>query len=304
MKIGIPQALGFYYYGQLWKEFLTQLGCTVIESQPSNREVLQSGTALTPSEACLPLKCFVGHVQKLITKVDALFIPRMVCMKKEPVVGLGCPKYIGLPDMVKALFPQAKVVTPYLDLRKAKEQNAFAQSVRGLGFTRKQALRAFNAAKDTISSKQAESKGFTFGSDNHLTIAVIGHSYLVHDKFLSLDIIKRLSAMSCRVVDYTSFGSSGMSRSNREPLSWFFEEDILCSAEKLIASSHIDGIVYMLSFGCGAGSITSEILELELRKDESMPLLKLVIDEHTGEAGIVTRLESYIDMLTLRKERR
>ena len=33
-----------------------------------------------------------------------------------------------------------------------------------------------------------------------------------------------------------------------------------------------------------------------------MPLLNLTIDEHTGEAGFVTRLEAFVDML-FRKQR-
>jgi predicted nucleotide-binding protein (sugar kinase/HSP70/actin superfamily) len=31
--------------------------------------------------------------------------------------------------------------------------------------------------------------------------------------------------------------------------------------------------------------------------------MNLVIDEHTGEAGLITRLEAFVDMITLRKRR-
>ena len=32
-------------------------------------------------------------------------------------------------------------------------------------------------------------------------------------------------------------------------------------------------------------------------KEKGMPLIHLTIDEHTGEAGFVTRLEAFVDML-------
>ena len=36
-------------------------------------------------------------------------------------------------------------------------------------------------------------------------------------------------------------------------------------------------------------------------KDYNKPLLCLTIDEHTGEAGFVTRLEAFVDMLYRKK---
>jgi predicted nucleotide-binding protein (sugar kinase/HSP70/actin superfamily) len=36
-------------------------------------------------------------------------------------------------------------------------------------------------------------------------------------------------------------------------------------------------------------------------KETSKPMLVLTIDEHTGEAGFVTRLEAFIDMLYRKK---
>jgi predicted nucleotide-binding protein (sugar kinase/HSP70/actin superfamily) len=38
-----------------------------------------------------------------------------------------------------------------------------------------------------------------------------------------------------------------------------------------------------------------------ISRDFSIPLLHLIIDEHSGEAGIRTRLEAFIDLLKHRK---
>lgn len=302
MRIGLPQAFGFHYYRSLWKIFLTELGFTVIQSGGTNKEILHQGLAVSPSEACLPLKCFMGHVLSLIPRADYLFIPRLVCLQHRPAVGWGCPKYIALPDMVKAVSPNTRIISPCIDCRKTTIRDSFAQSVKTVGVSRKKALSAFDIAHDISSSAKARSDFGTFDDEKPLTIALLGHAYLINDPFLSLDLKSRIKALGCRVIDYSAYGSSAKLKSKRHPLSWYFEEDILLSAEKLLGSSHIDGIVYLLSFGCGAGSITSEIIHLEIRTAQSVPLLRVIIDEHTAEAGLNTRLESYIDMLNMRKE--
>jgi len=38
-----------------------------------------------------------------------------------------------------------------------------------------------------------------------------------------------------------------------------------------------------------------------MKKGQKKPLMHIVIDEHTGEAGIITRLEAFIDLLRIKK---
>jgi predicted nucleotide-binding protein (sugar kinase/HSP70/actin superfamily) len=63
-------------------------------------------------------------------------------------------------------------------------------------------------------------------------------------------------------------------------------------------SDFIDGIIYVACFGCGPDSLVGEIIE---RKVKSKPFMLITIDEHTGEGGLVTRLEAFCDMLRRRR---
>jgi predicted nucleotide-binding protein (sugar kinase/HSP70/actin superfamily) len=36
----------------------------------------------------------------------------------------------------------------------------------------------------------------------------------------------------------------------------------------------------------------------------NVPYMPLILDEHSGQAGLITRLEAFVDMLVRRKERR
>ena len=51
MIVGIPQALSYHYYGQLWHDYFETLGIDVITSGPTDRAKLDAGIKITPGEA-------------------------------------------------------------------------------------------------------------------------------------------------------------------------------------------------------------------------------------------------------------
>ena len=57
-----------------------------------------------------------------------------------------------------------------------------------------------------------------------------------------------------------------------------------------------DGVIHVLPFPCAPESTVAPILS-DISNDFSIPLLKLIFDTQTGEAGLVTRLEAFVDML-------
>ena len=58
----------------------------------------------------------------------------------------------------------------------------------------------------------------------------------------------------------------------------------------------IDGVITLTAFGCGPDSLMLEDIKRKSKKFNKA-LLNLTIDEHTGEAGFITRLEAFCDML-------
>ena len=65
----------------------------------------------------------------------------------------------------------------------------------------------------------------------------------------------------------------------------------------------VDGLIYITAFGCGTDSLTAELVERTVRRRSGIPQLILNIDEHTGQAGVVTRLEAFVDMARWRRGR-
>ena len=83
MKIGIPKALLFYHYGDLWTSFFEELGCDIMVSCNTTREMVGWGTRFSVDEACLAMKIYMGHVYYLLDKCDYILVPRIICLKKK-----------------------------------------------------------------------------------------------------------------------------------------------------------------------------------------------------------------------------
>jgi benzoyl-CoA reductase/2-hydroxyglutaryl-CoA dehydratase subunit BcrC/BadD/HgdB len=58
----------------------------------------------------------------------------------------------------------------------------------------------------------------------------------------------------------------------------------------------VDGLVAVVAFGCAPDSGLAPELGQAARQ-AGLPMLTLTLDEHSGEAGLVTRLEAFVDML-------
>ena len=70
MTIGIPRSLFYYRYSTLIKTFFNELDIDYIISDPSNKKTLEDGIKLAPSEACISLKLFLGHIKNLEDRCD------------------------------------------------------------------------------------------------------------------------------------------------------------------------------------------------------------------------------------------
>mgnify|MGYP003302207392 CR=1 FL=1 len=84
---------------------------------------------------------------------------------------------------------------------------------------------------------------------------------------------------------------------------WANEHEMTGTAGHYLKDNKIDGIVTLNAFGCGPDSLMIERI-MRKAKEAGKPMLSLTIDEHTGEAGFITRLEAFIDMLYRKKRTR
>jgi predicted nucleotide-binding protein (sugar kinase/HSP70/actin superfamily) len=67
-----------------------------------------------------------------------------------------------------------------------------------------------------------------------------------------------------------------------------------------MGQENYDGIIHMFPFTCMPEIVAKNILP-KVSNDVDIPVLSLAFDEQSGEAGIVTRLEAFIDLLKYRR---
>lgn len=70
----------------------------------------------------------------------------------------------------------------------------------------------------------------------------------------------------------------------------------------LYAKNGYDGVIQIFPFSCMPEIVAKSLLP-SIERELDIPVLTLIIDEMTGEAGYITRVEAFIDMLEMRKGR-
>ena len=67
------------------------------------------------------------------------------------------------------------------------------------------------------------------------------------------------------------------------------------------ANKGFDGAIQLLPLNCMPEIVAKSILTT-VSKDLNFPVMTLILDEMTGEAGYMTRLEAFVDLLERRRE--
>jgi predicted nucleotide-binding protein (sugar kinase/HSP70/actin superfamily) len=152
---------------------------------------------------------------------------------------------------------------------------------------------------------------------NPIKIAIIGEIYTIIEPFSNLYIEDKL-------MDY------GISTNRHLTPSWWFKNMTLtklklnsmdirraskeylplyigghareCIGDAVLAKEqNFDGAIQIFPMGCMPEIVSKAILP-SISKDKDIPILTLVVDEMTGEAGYITRIEAFLDLLERRKE--
>lgn len=295
MKVGIPKGLMYYKYHPFIITFFSELGAEVITSEETNKNILDLGVKHCVDEACLPVKIFHGHVASLKDNCDLILIPRIMQLRKNEFI---CPKFCGLPEMVlNSIEDMPAAITEPIYATSKKDLYRWAQSA-GRKIT-SNSFKIKQAYKKAYDNQMIHTTGVKDDS-NDIKIALVGHPYNIYDSFINMELISKLSELgvSVETMEFTHDFLINLEINNlyKRPF-WTFARENYGFSVNAVKEKRIDGIIYVSSFNCGTDSI---IIELIKDKIGSFPFLTLKLDEHTGEAGIYTRLEAFTDMLERR----
>lgn len=147
-----------------------------------------------------------------------------------------------------------------------------------------------------------------------LKVGLIGEIYTILESFTNLNLEERLGHLGVQVTREVSvlrwvrdhiflspFASYRIKRLVKQTdgylNSWVGGHGLESVASTIqLAKADYNGIVHIMPFTCMPEIIAQSVLT-KVSADLQIPILFLIVDEHTGEAGYQTRLEAFVDLL-------
>jgi predicted CoA-substrate-specific enzyme activase len=299
--VGVPMALHSLEWGVFWVHFFAGIGHPVVLSPRTNSRIVKSGMECVLAETCFPVKVFHGHVRHLLDHVDFLFLPTVINMPTPDYEenGLFCPLVQGSQFMVRSALriPDQRLIRPVLYLKEGLESAAdalYESLPRSLRPSRRIVNRAAadawerqRAFRGGLFKRGREIVGSTF--DEQPLWIVTGRPYNLHDERLNLQLGRHLAKLGIRALpmDFFDFDSADLTDFPR--MYWGQGARILRAAKRIAETPNWYG-VHLTNFSCGADSFIEHFYRHILREK---PSLILELDEHSGVAGLLTRVEAY-----------
>ncbi|ACI20369.1 (R)-2-hydroxyglutaryl-CoA dehydratase activator-related protein [Thermodesulfovibrio yellowstonii DSM 11347] len=312
--IGIPYIFFFHDHLPFWSTLLWELGFNVRISDKTNKKIINKGVEKVLSEACFPLKVAYGHIADLVEKgIDLIFVPSFINLNlyDEYERGLACPLVQTIPYVSRKLFNEAKILIPRIDFS------------RGFDYLKKELFRTFKGIiniknidakisiarekqKEFVNSLQKEGlKLLETAKDKSLgqqaTVVIIGRSYNSFDQAVSLDISGKLTRLDVLPIPMDMLPLDSVNiKDEWNNLYWRSGQRIIRASKFLHKLDEVYPL-FITNFSCGPDSFIINYFKEEMLQK---PYLILEIDEHSADAGIVTRLEAFIDSVKSREEKR
>jgi predicted nucleotide-binding protein (sugar kinase/HSP70/actin superfamily) len=314
--IGVPRALSvFYQRFPFWRTFFEDLGFKVVLSRPTDQAMISHSLETRAAETCFPVEVMHGHVLDLLEKgVQGVFLPFVVNEEAEPgnpTQNCNCPWIQTYPFMVRSALrdPQdlSRLLVPTLHFRYSRRllQKELARFMEEkFGVTARDVARAVaragRAQKDFELRLRARGKEVLASLPPGKTaVVILGRPYNCGDPALNLRIVEKLTSLDVLPIP-TDFLPLDEERifDGYPSMYWPSGRRILQAARFVGRDERLQAI-HLGNFRCGPDSFISHYVRRELR---GKPYLQLEMDEHSADAGLVTRLEAFFDSVRGRRQ--
>ncbi|HER24851.1 MAG TPA: hypothetical protein ENO17_07385, partial [Candidatus Atribacteria bacterium] len=313
MRVGIPRGLLFNDFSPLFIPFFNHLGIETIVSDETNRTIINRGLEIVPAEYCFPIKVAYGHVDDLLKKgADYIFIPHIANTGK-PTSGykysVACLWTQSTPDLIKSApklitegLIQNNLLSPslFFDWGLNHIEDQMKKTIAKMGYNTKNVRSALkeglvnkikfdkqieNKTKDIFNSIQEKCK------NNEPIFLVMARPYTAYDANVNNDIVNKILDAGYLAIplEFTPIGSIDISK-QMPKMYWVQGQNKLTAIELLNANRNLFGID-ITYFACGPDAQINQQMRCRTQK----PFLTIEMDEHTGDAGIDTRLQAFFN---------
>ncbi|SYZ73346.1 putative CoA enzyme activase [Candidatus Zixiibacteriota bacterium] len=306
-RVGMPRILHFFEFYPFWRAFFEALGYEVINSDLSNQNIVESALEKFEAETCFPVKMAFGHIDNLMHKnVDYIFLPGIIKFTLNDYDDYGsyiCPyvqsiantvstkfdfasagvKFIGYPirlhrDASRTMM-QLQQLMRAMDLNESEVRKAIDCGMKAYELFRKGLLEEGRRILESI-------------AENEKCLVVVSRPYNGFDRRLSLDIPDKMRKIGIKTI-HIDFLPLDTDSDDLAAMYWHYGRKILSAANFIRRHRNLYA-VYLTSFGCGPDSFITHFFR---RNMSGKPYLQLEMDEHSADAGMITRVEAFLDSL-------
>ncbi len=306
-RIGIPRIFFFHDFLPFWSTFLWELGFEVELSSKTNRQIINKGVENILSESCFPHKVAHGHIRDLIDKdVDAVFLPSFINFSSESdkVRSFACPYAQTMPYIAKVAFSDINIIRPIIDYERGGKylEKQLHDSIKQFHKSRADIKRALKKAEEAQKefTSAVKRRGKEILEDiPERSIVIVGRAYNAFDSGINLEIPKKLAALGVFSIpmDYLPLEAVDIS-GKWTNMYWRSGQNILRAAEIIREDPKLFAL-YIGNFSCGPDSFIQRYFSSAMT---NKPYLQIEIDEHSANAGAITRCEAFLDSISSRKE--
>ncbi|MBM3501221.1 MAG: CoA activase, partial [Armatimonadetes bacterium] len=314
-RVGVPRALIYHEIWPLWHAFLSELGFEIVLSAPTNKEIIHEGAEASIAETCFPMKVALGHVLNLLDQeIEYVWLPSIINLPKDDARltdSFVCPYVQSFAYTVKAavnfkahgLEPLAPVV--YLGVDPTRGDNSlihlgkrFGKSPRQVRAAIRQGLEAQARFSETMKRRGEEVLAAL--PEGARAIVVVSRAYNGCDQGANLEIPKKLRQMGVWAIPLDMLPLENYRLPDEYAnMYWHYGRKILQAAECILQDGRLHSM-YLTNFGCGPDSFLNKFYKDRLGQ---RPCLTIEVDEHSADAGMITRCEAFLDSLAAAEKR-
>jgi len=310
--IGMQRALYTHQTAVLWAHFFDILGYRVVLTPPTNTQIAKQGIETMVAETCFPVKVSHGHVKAIAGKTRFLFLPSLITMPTPTAseVGFYCPMVQSNSYMIRTALglDQRNILSPTVHLKYDPDTLAVElseQISKKLNVSQKRIREAIYGALEKQNAFIAEllrtgKDIIEQHPDDKPIVVVTGRPYNLYDERVNLRLGQNLAKIGVTGLPMDFVDVTQVDLSDFPNMYWGLGSQIIRTAKLVRKTPQMFGL-HLTNFSCGADSFLEHFYK-HVMKGKAYLILEL--DEHSGVAGVMTRLEAYKNVIenTMQKE--
>lgn len=314
--VGYPRTTFYYDRFPFWQTFFNRIGVELLVSDSTNKEIIKKGREHSVAEPCFPIIAAQGHIMELLQKkIDYIFVPNVVSEETETpeTESWYCPWEQTIPYIMRAALEDPvylnKMLIPVIRFRNGMDYikrtlRPFAKKLGASARTSDRAVEAAYAAQAHFNSKV---KHFgvkalaQLGNEKQKAVALLGRPYNLYDAGINLNVptkLREIYGVNVIPMDFLPDDHIDV-KPYHENMFWNYGRRIMQAA--VYTGKHKNlAAIYITNFKCGPDSYIRHFIPGCL----GSPYLSLQFDDHSNDAGIMTRCEAYLaskNLLTIAK---